>query len=86
MPLLEKVLRAPLDKVIISLINYRATDGEDGVRHLSDIFTFDQVDSLEEINVGYSVFYAGFLEPEKEVEIRTLINTIKYINHVYYIN
>lgn len=57
------------------LINYCPSDGEDGIRHLSDIFTFNQVDSLEEINVGYSVFHAGFLEPEKEIGIHTFINT-----------
>lgn len=47
----------------LSLINYRSSDSKDGIRHLSDIFTFNQVDSLEEINVGHSIFHTGFLEP-----------------------
>jgi len=51
------------------LINYRSTNSEDGICHLCDVFTFDQVDSLEEINIGYSVFYAGFLESKKRNRI-----------------
>jgi len=52
----------------LSLINYRPTNSEDGIRHLGDVFTFDQVNSLEEIDIGYSVFYAGFLESKKKIE------------------
>lgn len=48
----------------MTLINYRSSDGEDGVRHLSDVLTFHQIDSLEEINVRYSVFHTSFLESE----------------------
>lgn len=65
----------------LSLINYRSSDSEDGVRHLSDIFTFNQVDSLEEINIRYSIFHTGFLEPEKEIKIHTFIKTVKYTLH-----
>lgn len=60
-----------------SLINYRPSNSEDGVGYLSDIFTFYQIDSLEKINIGYAIFYTGFLESENYSA--HFINTSKYL-------
>lgn len=60
-----------------SLINYRSSNGKDSVRYLSDIFTFHQIDSLEKINIRYTIFYTGFLESENQ-NIHFFINTTRY--------
>lgn len=48
----------------MTLINYRPSNGKDGICYLSDIFTFHQIDSLEKINIRYTIFYTGFLKSE----------------------
>jgi len=46
----------------ITMIDYRSSNGENGVGYLRNVFSLYQIDCLEEVDVGHSVLHAGFLK------------------------